>query len=270
MTIVITGCSSGIGRAAAIELASHGASIAVVGRNFERTEAVATLVGGRAFVADFDRLDEVRSLADALLTSYAHINVLANNAGGLVSRRGLSVDGHELTFQRNHLAPFLLTSLLLPRLAESHGRVISTASAANLAGRVDLLDLNSTKRPYAGGWRAYGTSKLETIMFIHELARRTAALNVDSYAFHPGLVATGFGADSAVMRAVNLVGRGILSPEVGAAGLVFLASTKDVGAPSGTYFDGLKPFGRTRARAGRSQVAEQLWRISEALVAQKS
>ena len=177
--IVITGASSGLGRAAAIELAKRGASIAVVGRNAERTRKVATQIGGRPFIADFDRLDDVRHLARALLTAYPRIDVLANNAGGLVSRRGISADGHERTFQHNHLAPFLLTNLLLERLTESGGRVISTASAANLFARLDLDDLEWANRRYAGGWQAYGTSKLETILFIRELARRTAASGVD-------------------------------------------------------------------------------------------
>jgi NAD(P)-dependent dehydrogenase (short-subunit alcohol dehydrogenase family) len=267
-TIVITGASSGIGRAAATALADRGAEIAVVGRNPERTNAVAAQVGGRMFVADYDRLDDVRQLADALLAVYDHIDVLANNAGGLVSRRGLSVDGHERTFQHNHLAPFLLTNLLLPRLAVGGGRVISTASAANLFGRLDLDDLDGKKRRYAGGWRAYGTSKLETILFIEELARRMAGTGVDAFAFHPGLVTTGFGADSALLRFGQFVSRGSLglSPEQGAAPLIHLASVEDVAAPSGTYFDGLTPNGRTLAVAHDEDIADRLWRKSAELV----
>ena len=109
--IVLTGASSGIGAVAARELAKDDWDVAVVGRNPERTAAVAAAVGGTPFPADYDRLDDVRELAAALLTRYPTIDVLTNNAGGLVGRRGTTADGHERTFQHNHLAPFLLTAL---------------------------------------------------------------------------------------------------------------------------------------------------------------
>ena len=134
-TIIITGSSSGLGREAAVALAERGADVAVVGRNPERTKAVADTVGGTAFVADFGSFDQVRSLAEALLARYETIDVLANNAGGLVSTRTITEDGHELTIQSNHLSPFLLTSLLLPRLVATASagrpvRVLSTARSA--------------------------------------------------------------------------------------------------------------------------------------------
>lgn len=268
-TIVITGASSGIGRMAAIALADKGAEIAVVGRDAERTRAVATEVGGQPFIADFDRLSDVRHIAQALLTAYPHIDVLANNAGGLVSTRGLSADGHERTFQHNHLAPFLLTQLLLPRITESRGRVISTASAASAFGRLDLNDLDGASHPYFGGWPAYGTSKLETILFIRELAKRTAGTGVEAFSFHPGFVATRFGAHSAIMRFGQIITRGTLamSADQGSAPLVHLAAAADVGVPSGTYFDGLKPNGFTFAIARSDASAKSLWQKTEQLVA---
>ena len=171
------------------------------GRKAERTHAVAAETGGTPFVADFDSLDEVQRLASELLKRYSSIDVLANNAGGLVSKRGLTKDGYERTFQHNHLAPFLLTNLLLERLGRSRGRVISTSSAANLIGRLDLDDLDWSHRVYGGGWGAYGTSKLETIMFIKELARREPTLS--AYSFHPGYVSTAFGSGSALVRLGN-------------------------------------------------------------------
>jgi len=258
-TIVITGASSGIGRTAALALAERGATIAVVGRNPERTRIVANQVGGRPFLADYDRLDDVRALADALLDAYGSIDVLANNAGGLVAKRGITADGHERTFQHNHLAPFLLTALLGKRLVESSGRVISTASAANLVGALRFDDLEFAKRPYLGGWIPYGTSKLETIMFIRELARRVP--QITAYSFHPGYVATEFGAESPLVRLGNFVTRGSLaiSPQQGAEPLVHLASTPELGVANGTYFDGLKPFGRTRAVADDPAACARLW-----------
>jgi NAD(P)-dependent dehydrogenase (short-subunit alcohol dehydrogenase family) len=261
-TIVITGASSGLGAAAARELAARGATVAVVGRNPERTNAVAQDIGGTPFLADYDELEQVRALAGALLERYETIDVLANNAGGLVARRGTTVDGHERTFQHNHLAPFLLTGLLLPRLRASSGRVISTASAANLAGRVRIDDLDRTHSPYLAGWPAYGTSKLETLMFIEELARREP--EISAYAFHPGYVSTNFGTELALIRFANFVSGNRLgiSPERGGAPLVHLASTPEVGVPSGTYFDGLKPGGRTAPQAGDAALAAALWDAS--------
>jgi NAD(P)-dependent dehydrogenase (short-subunit alcohol dehydrogenase family) len=256
-TIVITGASSGLGAVAARELAKDGWTVAVVGRNPERTQAVAKAIGASAFVCDYDRLDDVRTLAGALLKAYPTIEVLANNAGGLVSRRGDSADGFERTFQHNHLAPFLLTNLLLERLEANAARVINTASTGNNLGRVNLADLNSRRRPYLGGWRAYGTSKLETILFTRELAQRTG---LTSYAFHPGFVATSFASDSARGRAMMRMSRSMqVAPNAGAAPLIQLATSDSLDVPNGTYFDGLKPYGRERAQARDPQLAAALW-----------
>ncbi|GGF25879.1 SDR family NAD(P)-dependent oxidoreductase [Subtercola lobariae] len=266
--IVITGASSGIGRSAAGTLAAEGATVAVVGRNPERTRAVARDVGGEAFLADYDHLDEVRGLADALLTRFDRIDVLANNAGGLVKKRSLTADGHERTIQSNHLAPFLLTTLLLPRLlenaAEAPIRVISTASSANNFGRIRLDDLDLRNRRWFGGWPAYCAAKLANILFIKELARRTAGTGLEAYAFHPGFVATSFAGDTALLKFANVVGQGHigLSPEAGGTPLVQLASIPDVDAPSGTFFDQLTPNGRTSARANDADLAAKLWAVS--------
>jgi NAD(P)-dependent dehydrogenase (short-subunit alcohol dehydrogenase family) len=267
-TIVITGASSGIGKAAAAALAGAGAMVAVVGRNPERTAAVADSVGGVPFVADFDHLDQVRGLAEALLARFETIDVLANNAGGIVTSRQRTADGHDRTFQSNHLAPFLLTRLLLPRLTESGGRVISTASNTNLIARLRLDDLDYDRGPWLGGWRAYGTSKLATILFIRELARRTAGTGVDAYASHPGYVASSFGNEIGLLRFAQLVGRGRLgySNEDGAGPMIFLASTPEPGAPSGTYFSRLDADGMQSRRAFDQRLATDLWAKSSELV----
>jgi len=267
-TIVITGASSGIGRHAAIELAARGARVAVVGRNRPRAEAVAAEVGGIPFVADFDRLDDVRALADDLLYACDRIDVLANNAGGLLAQREFTVDGNERTFQSNHLAPFLLTQLLLPRLIESDARVISTASVANRWAKLRFDDLDWRRRLWAGGWPAYGTSKLQTILFIEELARRTVGTGVTAYSFHPGFVATSFGEGSPLMGLVSLATRGQygISAQAGAVPLIELASTVDPGAPSGTYFDTLTADGRRHRDAGDEELAASLWDLSSRLV----
>lgn len=260
-TIVITGASSGIGANAAGRLAAAGWDVAVVGRNPERTQSVAERVGGTAFLADYDRLDDVRALAAALAARYEHIDVLANNAGGLIPTRGLSADGLERTLQHNHLAPFLLTNLLLPKLSGS--RVIGTASSSNVVGRLRLDDLQWAKRLWLGGWRAYGTSKIATILFAQSLAAR----GVEAYSFHPGWVATSFGSGALKRLATGMARTGIaITPEQGASPLVHLATAESTGVPSGTYFDGLKPFGRTNRSAKAPGVAEALWKASAELV----
>lgn len=259
--VVVTGASSGIGAVAARELAHRGFEVAVVGRNPERTGRVAEEVGGRGFLVDYDDLASVRRLADELAESFPRIDVLANNAGGMLSQRGTSVDGFERTFQHNHLAPFLLTTLLAERT--SLGRVIGTASVANTFGDLRLDDLQWEHRPWRGGWRAYGTSKIATILFARELAAR----GVDAYSFHPGYVATSFGHENRFVRlGTRTVGLLALTPEQGAQPLVELASADRVGAPSGTYFDRLKPFGRVHRSANREGAGAALWAASADLV----
>ncbi len=272
-TIVMTGASSGIGAEAAVRLAEEGAQLAIVGRNPDRTRAVAEKVGGTPFIADFDHLDDVSSLASALLERYERIDALVNNAGGLVSKRALTVDGNERTLQSNHLAPFLLTHLLLPRLIESAGdgrdvRVISTASLANLFGNLRFDDLNWEKRAWFGGFRAYGTSKLATILFIRELAERLTGTGVSAYSFHPGTVVTNFGQSSAFIRFGGAVTRGRygITAAEGAVPLIALAGRSPVGAPSGTYFDRLRANGRTTAQAKDAQLGRDLWKVSSSLV----
>ena len=264
-TIVITGASSGIGAIAARRLAEQGYDIAVVGRNPERTRAVAAEVSGRAFLADYDSLADVRSLAVQLLDAYPSIDVLLNNAGGLVSPRGLTLDGNEKTFQHNHLAPFLLTSLLRERLEASGGRVVSTSSVANTWGAVRLDDLQWEKRRWFGGWKAYGTAKLETILFIRELARRTT---LEAYSVHPGYVATQFGTDSRLIRVSTVLRSGGfgIPAEQGAVPLIRLATDADVPGENGGYFDRLQPNGATPKQADDAALAAELWDATEKLV----
>ncbi|GLZ15341.1 hypothetical protein Acsp04_55760 [Actinomadura sp. NBRC 104425] len=158
-TVVITGASSGIGAAAARRLAAQGANVLPGGRSPERTAAIAAEIGAEPLIADFADLTQVRRLAGELLDRCERIDVLANNAGGLVSQRQDTRDGHELTFQANHLAPFLLTMLLLPRLREggraTPARVVTTSSLGNRFGRLKLDDLEWRRRRYGGGWICY-------------------------------------------------------------------------------------------------------------------
>jgi NAD(P)-dependent dehydrogenase (short-subunit alcohol dehydrogenase family) len=275
--VVITGASSGIGAVAAARLAERGDQVAVVGRNPERTRAVADRIGGTAFVADFTRFDDVRELASALSERYDAIDVLLNNAGGLISTRTGTVDGHEATIQSNYLAPYLLTRMLLPRLEESArrggtARIVSTSSMANRWGRIDLSDLDSTSRPWRGGWRAYGSAKLAVVLFVRELARRTAARDgapgIDVYAVHPGTIVTNFGSGSPLIRFGTAVtgGRWGSTAEVGAAPLVALAADSPVPAVSGVYFDRLRANGAVAKAADDVELQHALWAATAEIV----
>ncbi|KQR66711.1 SDR family NAD(P)-dependent oxidoreductase [Frigoribacterium sp. Leaf172] len=265
-TIVITGASSGIGRSAARALSRLGAKIAVVGRNPDRTTSVAAEVGGRAYVCDFTDLAQVRDLGASLLADHPRIHVLANNAGGLFTERTSTRDGFETTFQSNHLAGFLLTSLLLPRLLETAEsapegavRIIQTSSAGNRLGGVRLDDLGTATGPWAGGMRAYGASKLENVLFTRELARRLRGTGVEAFAFHPGFVASGFGGSGTV---ATLGKRLAVTTDEGAEPLVRLAAAPRVPAPSGNHFDRLRAPGRLHRSADDAELARGLWECS--------
>jgi NAD(P)-dependent dehydrogenase (short-subunit alcohol dehydrogenase family) len=268
---LITGATRGIGAAAAVELARRGAEVAIAGREPERVaataaEARAASTGGAVHehVADLMRPDDVRRLAAEVLDAHPRIDVLANNAGAMFTSREVTPEGFERTLALNHLAPFLLTSLLRERLAESGGRVVTTASDAHEAADLDLDDLQWERRPFRA-MRVYGTTKLMNILFTRELARRAPELTVTC--FHPGVVRTGFGKnDGLLYRAgLTLAGPFLRSPAKGARSLVWLALDPDAG-PSGCYAIDQKV--REPTAAARDEVlAEALWERTESLVA---
>ncbi len=267
-TIVITGASDGIGAAAARSLAADGNEVVVVGRDPGKTAAVADELGAERHVADYSRLDDVRALAAALAAAHPRIDVLANNAGGIRGPRQLTVDGHEMTFQVNHLAPFLLTNLLMDTLLASSAAVITTSSMASRNANLDLDDLDMAVG-YAP-FRAYGASKLANILFTRELHRRFHEQGLSSAAFHPGVVATSFGVKdgpsitrfygSALARVV------FSSPARGGSWLVRLAEgTPGVDWASGQYWVRGR-VGRTSPQADDADVARSLWEASAEMV----
>ena len=267
-TIVITGASDGIGAAAARRLSRAGHRVVVVGRTPAKLEAVTAELGVDSFVADFSRLSDVRDLAAALLATYPRIDVLANNAGGIVAERELTEDGHEVTFQVNHLAPFLLTQLLLDRLLASRGAVVTTASAASRAGRIDLDDpeLHQRWSPFA----AYSNSKLANIMFTRGLHRRYVLEGLSAAAFHPGVVATSFGsaAGGATQRFYgSALGRKVmLSADDGADTLVWLAEgTPPRDWASGWYYHKRLPK-RPHPSVLDDRLVDAFWELSASLV----
>ena len=266
--VVLTGATRGIGRAAAIELAKQGSEVVVVGREHERVEAVvreAQAAGGgapvHALLADLMMMADVRALAEELRHRHERIDVLANNAGALFASRKVTTEGFEQTFALNHLAPLLLTNLLLDRL--SGGRVVTTASDAHTGGRLDLDDLQSEKG-YAA-MRVYGTSKLCNILFTRELARR--APEVHANCFHPGVVRTGFGKnDNSIWKVLTTLGSPFFrSPERGARSLVWLATSDEGGRLTGEYVEDEK-VAQPSAAATDDDLARALWERSAALV----
>jgi len=269
-TIIITGASDGIGAAAARTLAQAGEKVVIVGRSAEKTAAVAGELGADYFVCDFADLAQVRALATDLLQRYPRIDVLANNAGGIMGARETTVDGHEKTFQVNHLAPFLLTMLLADRLAASQARVINTSSAANsLFGKIDLDDLDAEHKYSAN--KAYGDAKLANILFTQELHRRYNEAGISTAAFHPGVVATSFStASTSPMRFIyqSALKRFLLTPEEGADTLVWLATaTPGSEWRSGAYYEKRKIAGANR-QAYDPALAAGLWDRSAAMIAE--
>lgn len=270
-TIVITGASDGIGAAAARRLHADGHRVVIVGRSPQKTQAIARELGADHYLADFSRLDDVRALAADLDAAYPRIDVLANNAGGIFGDRAKTVDGFEKTFQVNHLAPFLLTRLLMDKLIASHATVIQTSSSgARLFGRLVLDDLDHDRdfTPQL----AYGTAKLANILFTRELHTRYHDKGISTAAFHPGLVATGFATESdSFMRRIysSRIGRAFMTgPEKAAGQLVWLAeTTPGEDWTSGVYYERQKPARRVHRQATDDALARELWDRSERLLA---
>ena len=269
-TIVITGASDGVGAAAARLLVEAGEQVVVVGRSPEKTAAVAESLQMPYHVADYSRLSEVRRLAAELSAAYPRIDVLANNAGGLMaSTRTITEDGHELTFQVNHLAGFLLTTLLMDTLIASKASVIQTSSvAARLFSRLDLGDLNFDRRYQAH--LAYGGGKLANILFTRELQRRFGDQGVNAAAFHPGVVGSNFASSaSGLMRwlySSPLASATMIRPAQGADQLVWLAEgTPGTDWTPGGYYE-KRRLAKSSPLADDAELARRLWEVSTDLV----
>jgi retinol dehydrogenase 12 len=265
---VVTGATSGIGKATATALARLGATVVLVGRDRGRTEAAAAEIGSvsasppQAEIADLASLEQVRGLAERM-AGLERIDVLINNAGLVLGERRVTPDGFEHVLALNHLAPFLLTSLLMPKLtASAPARVVTVTSDAHSAARLDLGDLN-LERGW-DSWRSYANSKLANILFTRELARRLDGTGVTANCAHPGVVRTGFGREARPLLklGITIARPFLLSPERGAGTIVYLASSPDVAGQSGGYY--VKRQRREPSAAARDDVAaRKLWEISQ-------
>jgi NAD(P)-dependent dehydrogenase (short-subunit alcohol dehydrogenase family) len=263
--IIITGASDGIGAVAARRLHELGAEVVIVGRSPEKTRRVASALHAASYIADFAKLSEVRTLAAQLKSTYPKIDVLINNAGGIFGERELTEDGNEKTLQVNHLAPFLLTHLLLENLTKSAAVVINVSSIANkIYGNIDINDLNLTNA--YSPTHAYGNGKLGNILFTMELNRRYGKAGIKTVAVHPGNIATNFANDTTswlrFIYHTPLAKFFIQPPEKGADPLVWLAtSTPGVDWEIGAYYDKLT-LGETNSQARDQQLAIDFWNTS--------
>jgi NAD(P)-dependent dehydrogenase (short-subunit alcohol dehydrogenase family) len=273
-TVLVTGATSGIGKATAIGLAALGGRVGITGRDLKRTAAAAAeireVTGNPqvdAFGSDLSSQADVRRLAVEVLDAYPRLDVLVNNVGGFWATRHVTADGLEHTFALNHLAAFLLTDLLLDRLkASAPARVVTVSSGAQSMGKIAFDDLQG-QRKYSGQ-TAYNQSKLASVMFTYELARRLEGTGVSATVLHPGVVNTGFGAEdpSLIFKILVPLWRPFMkTAEQGAATSIYLASSPNVEGVSGTYFANRKP--KTSSESSYDQeVANRLWQVSSALV----
>lgn len=276
-TVLVTGATGGIGLETARVLARMGYSVLIHGRDERRGQAAVQAVRAAAQAnvdvrflrADFASLAQVRALAAEVLACVPQLDVLINNAGCANFSRSVTADGYETTFAVNHLAPFLLTNLLLDKLrASGSARIVNVASRAHRNKEIDFDDLMS-----ASGYRVmrtYGRSKLANILFTRALLRRLAGSQVTANCLHPGLIATNIGQTSVLGRLfwkLIVLARGGISVEEGARTSVYLATSPEVDRLSGGYYVRCRLAAlQTRPEAVADAVCERLWTVSEELV----
>ncbi|NOZ32826.1 MAG: SDR family oxidoreductase [Alphaproteobacteria bacterium] len=264
---LITGANTGIGKATAIALAKMGANVTIVCRTDTSGETAASEISAASgndnvqhLTADLGSLAAIRQVAKDFLATHDRLDVLINNAGLLMPKRELTVDGFETHFAVNHLAYFLLTSLLLDALkAAPAGRIVSVSSMAHTKGIIDFDDLQAEKK--YGALQVYSNSKLANILFTYELARRLSDTNVTANCLHPGVIASSFfrRLPAPLRSGAGLVLTGV---EKGAATSIYLASSPDVEGVTGKYFANSAPKSSSKASYD-VEAAKRLWQISE-------
>jgi NAD(P)-dependent dehydrogenase (short-subunit alcohol dehydrogenase family) len=277
---LVTGATDGVGKAAAQALAALGAEVILHGRNQIKAELTQNQIQSQSgnpavhyLLADFEDLDQVRSMTNAFKERFSHLDVLVNNAGSVFLTRHETSYGIEKTLLVNHLAPFLLTNLLLETITASKpSRIVNVASGSHWHGHMDFEDLSFKKGYFV--MSAYGRSKLANILFTYELARRLQDKHVTVNALTPGHVSTNIWRidipvlGPAIKRIVN---RKALTPEEGADTVVYLASSLEVAEVTGKYFVHRKAV-QTSPESYDEAAARKLWEVSARLsgLAQKS
>jgi len=268
---IVTGATGGVGLHTALGLARLGFAVMITGRDAARLAAAKAWIeaaepGARIMTeqADFASLRQVRAMAVRILANHAALALLVNNAGLIMTHRETTEDGFEMTWQVNHLAPFLLTNLLLPLLkAGAPSRIVNVASEASRSGRIHFDDVNR-ERHILG--MAYPQSKLANIMFTQALARRLEGSGVTATAVHPGFVASNFGKKGTISNLIWALIRPLqISEAEGAENSLFAATTPDAAAVSGRYLVAKRPAG-SRGQANDPDAVEHLWRASADMV----
>lgn len=272
--IVVTGGTGGIGLATARGLAARGAQIIIVGRDENRGKDAASRIqkdtGNKmvTFVqADLSSQAEIRRLAQNIMAHYGQLHVLVNNVGGLYAQQKLTVDNIESTLAVTHLAPFLLTNLLLPRLKDSApARIINVNSASHRSGHINFDDLQSSKS--YNSMHAYGQAKLANLLTTYEMARRLAGSGVSVNAADPGGADTELARSEAmppVFRLLLPVLAKIMTVERASQSSIYLASSADVEGVSGKYMNASKKIVRSSPTSYDEAMAQRLWRVSAEL-----
>ncbi len=271
-TFLVTGANSGIGRAMVEALAARGGAIVLASRSEERTRPVLDAIRSRhpAVDAQFLPLDvsdltAVRRAAQEFLATAHPLDVLVNNAG-VAGTNALSNDGFDLTYATNHIGPFLLTTLLLPRIRESPGgRIVNVASGAHMMPKqIDWSVLERRTAPRKSGFSDYAVTKLMNVLHAKELARRLVGTRVTTYALHPGAVATNIW--RALPRLLQMAIKPfMLSNEQGAATPLYCATAPELAMISGRYYDRCREVRPSRL-ADDEALAKELWARTEAAV----
>ncbi len=272
---LVTGATDGIGKAAALAFAGRGATLVIVGRSREKSEAVARELSATSgndrvelLLGDLSKIADTRAVADAFREKYDRLDVLVNNAGAVFQDHKLSADGIEMSFALNHMGYFVLTTRLLDLIEKTpNARVVSTSSDAHMMAKMNLDTI--VKRNGSAGFAAYGDSKLANILFTRELAKRIAPSGATANCIHPGFVRSAFGTNNGVLStaAIKILG-GLFarSPEKGAETIVWLATSDDAKRYTGEYFHDCKLHKTTRL-AKDDVLAKKLWELSEQLCA---
>jgi NAD(P)-dependent dehydrogenase (short-subunit alcohol dehydrogenase family) len=270
---IVTGATAGVGQYTALGLARLGFAVIITGRDAARLAAAKAWIeaaepGARIMTetADFASLRQVRAMAGRIVANHSALTILVNNAGLIMTHRETTEDGFEMTWQVNHLAPFLLTNLLLPILkAAAPSRIVNVASDAANSGRIHFDDVNR-ERHMLGVGLAYPQSKLANIMFTQALAHRLEGSGVTTAAVHPGFVASNFGKKGAITAALWALIRPLqISEEKGAENSLFAATTPDTAAISGRYLVA-KKVTRSPGQSNDPEAVERLWRASAEMV----
>ncbi len=271
-TCLVTGANTGIGKETARELAARGAQVIMVCRDPDKgaaaREEIRRSTGNHNVVlllADLASLDQVRNLGTEVNRDYPRLDVLINNAGLQLWDSHATPDGNEMTFAVNHLAPFLLTHLLLPSLqAARTARIVNVSSGMHRGGRIHLNDLMWERR-YASS-RVYAQSKLANVLFTYELARRLAGRGITVNTLSPGMVRSEFARDFRGFFAfmVRLWRVFMISPRQGAETSVYLATSPEVEGVTGSYFVKSRAAKSSRTSHDRD-LARRLWQVSAEL-----